>query len=212
MLLGCVLFWVGVAGCVLQAEKPVPRPLEELEQRALGHEDMTLGLGAQLLAETNLQPTRHAAVRVCNMPELAEVSGGLPVAMRPAERPVAGRRWHQRWVTRYVPPRPSLKTALLVSLRPPGPPQMIPGARGAMLQVRPDYVLVPEPVESVDGSELRGLPVRLVQGADGQVELGVFFPSFLDGLTVWCQLLVEDPRVAAGCVSTPMLEIHVGAL
>lgn len=211
-MLGCVMFWIGVAGCVLQSEEPVPQPLEELEQRALGREDLTLALGSQLLVETDLHPVRFGSVRVCNMPQLAEVVGGLPVAQRPTERPVAGQRWHQRWLTRYVQPRPSLRTALLVSLRPPGEPQPIPGARGAMLQVRPDYVLVPDRVENVSGPELRGQPVRFVQDADGQVELGVFFPSFLDGLTVWCQLLVEDPRVAAGCVSTPMLEIHVGAL
>lgn len=79
-----------------------------------------------------------------------------------------------------------------------------------MLQVPPDYVLLPTRVEDIDPSTRPGVPFEFVQDAEGVVMLRVTWPEVLVGMTVWCQLLVADDRVPAGCVSTPMLEIHVG--
>ena len=210
-LAGCVLFWVAVVGCISTTMRDVPNVMAQLERDAITPEEMTPLLGVKMLPEVQFTTARFASVHVHYMPQLADVGGGLPILQRPEMRPVAGKAWQMVWLTNYVEPRPDRQTALLVSLRPPGEPQPIYGAAGAMMQVPPDYVLVPTRVPETDLGERPMVPFEFVQNPSGQIMLRIIWPHMLEGATVWCQLLVADDRVPAGCVSTPMLEIHVGA-
>lgn len=106
--------------------------------------------------------------------------------------------------------RPDLQCILLVSLIEPGPPTVIEGGAGGMMAVPPDYILTPTRVDRISPWYRPDVPMELVQNQYGKVMLRILWPSQLAGLTIWCQLLVEDDRVPAGCVSTPMIEIHVG--
>ena len=79
-----------------------------------------------------------------------------------------------------------------------------------MMQVPPDYVLVPERVEWIEPWNRPGVPFEFVQDGYGKIMLRLTIPYNVNGLRVWCQLLVADYRVPAGCVSTPMVEINIG--
>lgn len=238
-----VLFWMSVVSCVLP--KPVPQPLEDIRAKALTREDFNLELVAQANREASYLPDQFATVTVHNMPELADVDGGLPVLIPPTTRPLTNQEFMLRWVTRHVavypegvedsydpakriPPnywtipsietyhpalRPDLPCALLLTLTPPGPPQPIPNAAGAMMQVPPDYVLVPDRIVEPDRIEpwnRPGVPFEFVQDGYGKMMLRLTIPYNINGLRVWCQLLVADYRVPAGVVSTPMIELNIG--
>lgn len=110
--------------------------------------------------------------------------------------------------------RPDRACALLLTLNEPGPAQPIPGGEGAMLQVPPDYILVPERIlepHRIAPHNRPGVPFEFVQDEYGKMMLRLTIPYNINGLRVWCQLLVEDRRVPAGCVSTPMIEINIGS-
>lgn len=207
----CVIFWVSVVGCVSTQLRDTPNVMAQLRRDAITPAEMTPLLGVKMLPEVRFSAEPFGSAHVHHMPKLADVSGGLPIMQQPQSRPVAGRTWRAAWLTSYVEPRPDRQTALLVSLRPPGDPQPILGAGGAMMQVPPDYVLVPARVTDADLGDRPVVPFEFVQNERGQVLLRIIWPDMLRGATIWCQLLVADDRVPAGCVSTPMLEIHVGA-
>lgn len=212
-LLGCAAFWTCVVGCALHTD--TPRPLDLARASALTREDYTLELVGKANSEATYLPDRYATVNVHHMPQLASVDGGLPVLLPPTQRPRAGARFVLRWLTRVVPDssgqRPNLPVALLVSLKQPSAAQAIPGAQGAMLQVPPHYVLVPETMRGQAQQASVPLPFEFVQDGAGGITLAMQVPPQLNGLRVWCQLLVADARVAAGCVSTPMVELLVGS-
>jgi len=110
--------------------------------------------------------------------------------------------------------RPDRACALFISLSKPGEPKPIPGSNGSLLQVPPRYVLVPKRI--VDPDKIApwnrpGVPFEFVQDEYGKIMLRITIPEMMDGLTLWMQLVVEDRRVASGCVSTPMIEMHVGS-
>lgn len=219
--LGCALAivasacaWAGVVALVvaLSGCTPVPQPLDEARARALQPVDLTPALAVRAQAEATYTHEQRASVHVRPMPGLPDVVGGLPIVVPPGRRPVVGRRWSVGWVTRPVADkkgrRPDRAAALLVTLRPPGPPQPVPGGRGVMLQVPPDYVLTPTRVDEL--SDPSG-PFAFEQDGDGRIRLSLWLPQQLFGLSAWMQLLVADERVAAGCVSTPVVELHVGS-
>ena len=243
LLAMCVAFWFGIVSCVLP--ESVPQPLEEAQALALTREDFNLELVGRANREASYLPDQFATVHVHNMPELADVEGGLPVLLPPATRPLTGQEFILRWVTRYVasypegvedsydpakriPPnywtipsietyhpalRPDLPCALLLTLNEPGPPQPISGGRGGMLQVPPDYVLVPQRILEPDRIEpwnRPGVPFEFVQDQYGKIMLRLTIPYNINGLRVWCQLLVADYRVPCGSVSTPMIELNIG--
>lgn len=207
----CVLFWVTVTGCVW-SDADTPTVFDDLTSAAVHQEDVSPLLALRFMKAAQDQPSQPATVHVRHMPELASVKGGLPIVGKPTTRPIPGEPFVLHWMTRAVPPRPNLSTALLISLDEPEAAQPIPGARGSMLQVPPDFVLIPDRVGSFDDDNggLAG-PFRFVQDSHGAVVLQMTWPSQLAGITVWCQLLVEDNRVAAGCVSTPMVVVRVGS-
>jgi len=239
-----VLIALFVVGCRLP--EPVPQPLEMIQAKALTREDFNLELMGRANREASYLPDQFATVNIHNMPELADVDGGLPVLLPPQTRPLTGQEFMLRWVTRAVaqypegvedsydpakrvPPnywtipsietyhpalRPDLPCALMLSLERPGPPQPIPNALGAMMQVPPDYVLVPERIlepNRIAPQNRPGVPFEFVQDEYGKILLRLTIPSNINGLQVWCQLLVADYRVPAGCVSTPMVEINIGS-
>lgn len=206
----CALFWVSVVGCISTTMRDVPNVMMQLKRDAITPEQMTPLLGVSMLPEVEFTTGRFGSVHVHHMPEVADLDGGLPIMQRPIVRPIVNRPWTMAWVTNYVEPRPDVQTALLVSLKPPGDPQPIYGSNGSMLQVPPNYVLVPKRVEDEELGDRPPVPFEFVQNQQGVVMLRVRWPEVLVGMTVWCQLLVADDRVPAGCVSTPMLEIHVG--
>ena len=83
-----------------------------------------------------------------------------------------------------------------------------------MLQVPPDYVLVPQRILEpgrIAPHNRPGVPFEFVQDEYGKVMLRLTIPYNINGLRVWCQLVVADTRVPAGCVSTPMVEINIGS-
>lgn len=212
LLAFCVLFWWSVIGCVSEQLRhhTVDQPLDTFRRQAVDVDNPQPSLAFALLGgdkSTGRRGTSH----VRPMPTLADVRGGLPIVMTPGTRPVVGRSWVVDWLTRPVAPRPDRRCALLVTLKPPGQPKPIPGAGGSMLQVPPDFVLVPERVQTVDTQARPHRFFELVQDPDGHVRLRVVWPRSLDGLDLWCQLVVEDRRVAAGCVTTPVVEVHVGS-
>lgn len=200
------LCWMlaGVAACAAP-----PQVLDDLTKRAVTEETRPAAV-LRAMSEASYAVGQPASVHVRHMPDLADVDGGLPVVMIPDRLPVAGRTFQLVWASRAVPDvrgkRPSPSCALVATLTQPGPPAYIPGARGAMLQVRPDFVFVPQRVEqaSVAGPAFQ-------QTADGIVLLRFDVPPSFDGITAWCQLLLADDRVPAGCVSTPMIELHFGS-
>ena len=221
--LGCALAivaaacaWAGViaAAAALSGCSSVPQPLDEARARALQPADLTPALAVRAQAEAAYTHEQRASVHVRPMPSLPDVVGGLPVVVPPDRLPVAGRRWSVGWVTRPVADkkgrRPDRAAALLVTLRPPGPPQLVPGGRGVMLQVPPDYVLTPTRVDELSDPSDPSVPFAFEQDGDGRVRLALWLPPQLVGLSAWMQLLVADERVAAGCVSTPVVELHVG--
>jgi len=213
-----VLAWISVIGCVVGELEPEPPLLERVRSQAITQENATPMLAARVMSDADMSPTTPASVHIRHAAQLPNVAGGLPITCGARTRPRTGRTWTCNWLTQAVASypegiagpalRPDLPTALLVTLRPPPEPQAIPGGLGGMLQVPPDYVLVPERVPSLEGRPARVLD--LVQDDRGQVRLTVRWPAELAGLSVWCQLLVADGRVPAGCVPTPMVEIHVG--
>ena len=203
----CLIFWLGVASCAM----PQANAWQDLTSKAVTGADLTPMMAVRAMTEASHQPEQYATAHVRRMPKLAGVKGGLPIAMNPETRPLAGREFRLRWLTRPVAPRPDLASALLLTLAPPSEPQPIPGGRGAMLQVPPDYVLVPERIEDMQAWSRPGAPFEFVQDAQGQVMLRLLIPSNFAGISIWCQLLVADSRVPAGCVSTPMIELHVGS-
>lgn len=214
-----------------------------IRAQALTREDFNLELMGRANREASYLPDQFATVNIHNMPELADVDGGLPILLPPKTRPLTGQEFMLRWVTRAVasypegvedsydpanrvPPnywtmpsieayhpalRPDLPCALMLSLERPGPPQPIPGGAGAMMQVPPDYVLIPSKVEYIEPWNRPGVPFEFVQDGYGKMMLRITIPSNINGLQVWCQLLVADYRVPAGCVSTPMVEINIGS-
>ena len=136
---------------------------------------------------------------------------GVPDSYDPAKRVPPG-HWTLPSIETHRPAlRPDRMCALLISLEKPGPPQPIPGAAGAMLQVPPRYVLMPDRIDNIEPWNRPGVPFEFVQDGYGQIMLRLQVPNNINGLRVWCQLLVEDRRVPAGCVSTPMIELHIGA-
>lgn len=137
-------------------------------------------------------------------------SGQLP-SWDPANHPGDPEDWPFPSIEVVHPDiRPNLPTALLLTLREPGPPQPIPGGGGGMLQVPPDYVMVPQRVDHLQPWHRPGVPFELVHNDRGQIMLRVTLPEKWAGISVWCQLLCTDTRVPSGCVSTPMVEIHIG--
>ncbi len=243
LLTVCCLFWVTVASCVLP--ETVPQVLPQIAKQALTREDFNLELVARANREASYAPDQFASVHVHDMPELADVEGGLPILLPPATRPLTGQEFMLRWVTRAVasypegvpesyepanriPPnwwtmptlethhpalRPDLPCALMITLEPPGPPAPIPNAAGAMMQVPPDYVLVPQRIlepHHIAPQNRPGVPFEFVQDEYGKIMLRLTIPYNVNGLRVWCQLLVADYRVPAGCVSTPMVELNIG--
>lgn len=143
---------------------------------------------------------------------VASYPPGVPERFDPANY-IPPNFWKLPSLATYYPAlRPDRACALLVTLEKPGEPQPIPGAGGAMLQVPPDYVLVPERVEHIAPWNRPNVPFEFVQNAYGQTMLRITWPSAANGISMWCQLLVEDRRVPAGVVSTPMIEINVGRL
>jgi hypothetical protein len=244
LLTVCLCFWVTVAACVLPEQ--VPQVLPELSKQALTREDFNLSLLARANREASYLPDQFASVHVHDMPELADVEGGLPILLPPATRPLTGQEFMLRWVTRAVavypegvpesydpanriPPdwwtiptletyhpalRPDLPCALLITLEQPSPPASIPGAAGAMMQVPPDYILVPDRIlepHKIAPHNRPGVPFEFVQDEYGKIMLRLTIPFNINGLRVWCQLLVADYRVPAGCVSTPMVELNIGS-
>lgn len=219
-------------------EPPAEPMLEKLRARALTEDDATPALALRALAEADFAPTPAATVALRYPPQFADVAGGLPVVVDWRRRPVVGSAWSCAWLTQYVPSypegaegytsgpfgfwkvpaigtarpklRPDRACALLVTLRPPPEPQPIPGGAGGMLQVPPDYVLVPDRVGELEAQARPGRVIDFVQDNRGRMRLYVTWPRELAGLSVWLQLLVADPRVPAGCVPTPALELHVG--
>ena len=83
-----------------------------------------------------------------------------------------------------------------------------------MMQVPPDYVLVPDRIlepHNISPTNRPGVPFEFVQDEYGKMMLRLTVPYNINGLQVWCQLLVADYRVPAGCVSTPMIELNIGS-
>lgn len=110
--------------------------------------------------------------------------------------------------------RPDRATALLITLQEPGEPWLIPGGKGAMQQVPPDYILIPTRIEEparIERHNRPGVQFEFVQNEHGKILLRMVAPQGLGGLQVWCQLLVEDRRVPAGFVTTPMVELNIGS-
>lgn len=214
MLTFCVVFWVSVIGCVVPSSGP-PRLLDQARSKAVAPENVTSWMAVGALAEASFESNKWACVRVLNMPQLPDVDGGLPILMAPHARPLVGQEWRLNWLTRAVASqsgdRPDLQSALLVSVNKPGPASEIPGCKGGMLQVPPDYVLVPSRVADVDPAGRPDVPFEFVQDGKGRIMLRMVWPRSLSGLRVWCQLLVSDPRVACGSVTTPMVEVLVGS-
>tara|TARA_S200002703_G_scaffold160089_1_gene176876 strand:+ start:2760 stop:3515 length:756 start_codon:yes stop_codon:yes gene_type:complete len=138
----------------------------------------------------------HAIVRHSN--KLARVPGGLPIAIIDG-RPITGKPFRVGWTTRPTAPFPNAKTALLVSTVPPDGEHPIIGGEGAHLMVPPNLVLVPNDER-----------VPFLTQHAGVVELNITFPASSKGATFWLQLLVEDGRVGAGFVPSPVVAIMVG--
>lgn len=213
-----ILAWVSIVGCAVSELEPPTPLLERVRADAITQENATPMLAARVMVDAEMSPTRPASVHVRHATELPAVDSGLPILCPPRRLPVVGTAWSCNWLTQAVPTypegiaggalRPDLPTALLVTLKEPTEPQAIPGGSGGVLQVPPDYVLVPERVRQLEDRPDRVLD--FVQDDRGQVRLTVRWPAELAGLSLWCQLLVADNRVPAGCVPTPMLEIHVG--
>lgn len=167
-----------------------------------------LTLPALLLEAPSPPKPPIAQIRLRWPTSFADVEGGLPGVFDWQHRPVVGTRTGIKWTTNWAPPRPNVNTALLVTLREPPQAQPIPGGRGGMLQVPPDIVLTPRRPREVESDGM--LAVQFDQDEDGVIALWVNWPRAWLGLRVWCQLLVEDARVPAGCVPTPMIEMVIG--
>lgn len=145
---------------------------------------------------------------------VASYPEGVEDSFDPALR-VPPNYWTLPSIETYHPAlRPDLPCALLITLDKPGEPQPIPGGEGAMLQVPPDYVLVPERIlepNRIAPHNRPGVPFEFVQDEYGKIMLRLTIPTNFNGINVWCQLLVADYRVPSGCVSTSMIELHVGS-
>jgi len=197
-------FWVvlAIAACSLWttlAPSPEPPATSYFDQLAANAtEDFALALPMQVSAAALLRSRPAAIIRYPN--SIAKVSGGLPIVVPPEAGPVAGQPFRLGWTTRPTARFPYARTALLASTnKPPVEPPEIPGGLGAVLQVPPDYVLVP------------GVAPWLTSHEDGHLELNITFVPELAGLRLWVQLVVEDARTPAGVTVTPMVELVVGA-
>jgi RNA polymerase sigma factor (sigma-70 family) len=200
---------LGLMLLTLSACAAPPQVLDELTEQAITEQGRPAA-ALRAMSEASYAPQQRASVHIRHMPSLADVRGGLPIVLPPKHLPVAGREFELIWLTRPAPDiegkRPGLSCALLLSLTEPGQPRLIPGASGAMLQVPPHYIFVPQQVEkaSATGAAFQG-------SEDGIIVLRLTLPSSLAGVSAWCQLLVADSRVPAGCVSTPTVELHIGS-
>lgn len=105
--------------------------------------------------------------------------------------------------------RPDKACALFVSIKKPNPAP-IPGGKGAILQCPPTYVFVPERKEHFPYSMDEGKFVQFEQDYDGRIRIMIKCLPIMNGLTLYCQLVVADNRVDAGFIPTPMIEINIG--
>lgn len=240
----CLWFWVTVAACVLPDQVPQPlesiRAMaltrEDFNLELVGRANREASYLPDQFATVNVHHMPELADVDGGLPIL------LPSKTRPLTGQEFMLRWVTRAVATYpegvedsydpakrIPPyywtipsietshpalRPDLPCALLLSLSPPGPPQPIPGGAGAMMQVPPDYVLVPDRIlepHNISPTNRPGVPFEFVQDEYGKIMLRLTIPYNINGLQVWCQLLVADYRVPAGCVSTPMIELKIGS-
>jgi hypothetical protein len=219
LLCACIVFWVSVVGCVVGCAVPAATMLDDLRSQAVDPRDPAPMVWMAALADAEMAAGQPASVRIVHAPQIADVAGGLPWVVC-HDRPVTGSVWRCDWLTQYVASypdgiggdmvRPDRAVALLVTLRPPPPPQPIPGGAGGMLQVPPDFVLVPDRLESLPADMRPDRVFDFVQDASGRIVLYVRWPLAWDGLRVSAQLLVADDRVASGCVPTSMVDLHIG--
>ena len=217
------------------AATPEPTLLDAVAEDGLESRDLNLALGLRAAAQAEfLGNDPHAHVRTVYPASVPDVEGGLPVVLYHFERPVVGSTFAIYWLSQYVsrgslgnyvegfaPPwrvpspmalvgdRPDRTCALLVTLREPDEAAPIPGGRGGILQVPPDFVLVPDRLPALPTTR-RPLPIDFAQDTAGKVRLWLTLPEQLRGLRVWVQLLMADDRVEAGCVPTPMVELTIG--
>lgn len=181
------------------------RPMPELA-------DVVGGLPIVMTPQTRPRTGSEFLVNWLTRPVGAYPSGRLE-SWDPANHPGSPEDWPFPSIEVVNPGiRPDLSCALFLTLKEPGPAQPIPGGAGGMLQVPPDYVMVPQRVDHLQPWHRPGVPFEFVHNDRGQIMLRVTLPDRLDGLRVWCQLVVADTRVPAGCVSTAMVEINVGKL
>lgn len=194
-VLGAVL-WVGLWVTFASACSTTPSYFDTLTQTPTNTFLSDQPLHAAML---DAQPDRYASAIVRYPTSLANVEGGLPIVVPPTSRPIGDKPFTLGWTTRPTAPPdfPSARVALLATLKPPPPAQPIPGGRGGMLQVPPDYVFMPDQV-----------PWLFRDG--GRVRFDMTFLRQLAGLRVWVQLIVEDHRTPAGVTVAPMVELTVG--
>lgn len=158
--------------------------------------------GAGLAGQVQGQAVvRHA-------PKLANVAGGLPLVAGFDGIPRADRPWRAQWSTRPTPAYaegaatfPNVRTALLVTFKPPPTPSALPGGAGGMLMVPPDLVLIANDPRS---------PWLTDDGA-GLVSLHYTFTEQVVGLRLWMQLVVADSRVPGGATTSPLLVLVIGS-
>ena len=139
----------------------------------------------------------YSRATITHTNQLADVLGGLPIVVPPDTRPMVGVPFTVGWTTRPTASFPNRRTALVVSLRPPPEPALIPGGGGGTLMLHPDFVFEPN-------------KVPWLTQYDGEVRLDFTFAQGLLGLRIWMQLLVDDDRVPGRAIGTPLLVLTVG--
>lgn len=192
--LAAAVFWVGVTAASCGVFDSEPDYFDTLTNNSTDHFLDSSTLRAVTLDGAAVDQWASAIVRYPN--SLANVHGGLPIVTL-RERPIAGKPFSIGWTTRPTAPFPNYRTALLVTLKPPPAAQPLPGGRGGMLMVPPDYVF-------------KAGQVPWLTQDSGNVRFDMTFIPALAGLRVWLQLVVADSRVPSGATVSPMVELVVG--